>query len=101
MYKLVWVGFLYTDVDLSEWMSTLRYGREPSVEVWYTMVYCRSCVREHLKVLEKFICVLFAGKLSKPVIDNMPIVFGGFLTGVYSKGFDFGYSDFCWCHCKR
>ena len=45
MYRLVWVGYLYTDVDLSEWMSMLRYGREPSVE-GCSMVYCRSCVRE-------------------------------------------------------
>ena len=51
--------------------------------------------RQRVKVLEKFICVLFAGRLSKPVIDKMPIVFGGLLAGVNSKGFDFGYSNYC------
>ena len=48
VFRLVWVGFLWTEVDLSGWMRTSRKGMEPS-GVGCAWVKVRSLVRESRK----------------------------------------------------
>ena len=80
------MGFLLTEVYLSEWMRISMYEKDPYFE-GYSIVYCRSSVRKLRKLMNPSACDL-SRKSPIPSSTKCLHVLGGSLymvRAVFSK----------------